>query len=631
MLLVMMLLAALHVSAAVPNILYANKDEVKVYKEQDKESQVLKTLKGGEKVLVEQATQDEKWAAVLCPGEGGEGQQLGWFLVENMADKMPQQYCAHEWSDWEITEEATCTQSGMQMRTCQICGAAEAVDTDLKPHTFGEWKVTKEATCKEEGERVSTCTVCGTEEKQVIEKLPHTFGEWKVTKEATCKEEGERVHTCSVCNTEEKQVIEKLPHEFETKILTEATDHSAGVKQNVCKKCGFAQDKVSFDPEGTLRRGAQGEAVRQMQQLLADQNYLNADGADGVFGGGTEVALMKFQQANGLTPDGVAWPQTLKRLQHEFGEWKVTSPLTRTKAGERTRVCKDCGFEQHETIELSPMLVYGQRGDDVRTVQQMLTDLGFDAGTCDGIYGQKLDAAFGEFAKAQKEAEEKAKAEAAAQAGAQDAAAGTADAQAGEGGAVDAGQAQEEGMPEFVAGQILPAQIDALVNAWIASAPAEAWMGKGAPESPVDLALTITPSQNAAAELQDGIVTYTWSLTNLGAENCYFTTLLLNFGEKEDADAASADTAAAEGTVVDGVEVTSEAGAAQEAEKKEPDFRKDNIVVVLDGAELKANGGNSVSGSFKVSKDWGGDIQKVFFSALGASETTGAKWLSNVQ
>ena len=62
-------------------------------------------------------------------------------------------------------------------------------------------------------------------------------------------------------------------------------------------------------------------------------------------------------------------------------------------------------------------------------------------------------------------------------------------------------------------------------------------------------------------------MTYNWSLTNLGTEKATFTALLLTFGE--------------------------------------PDFRQEDLVMVLDGVELKPGAGNSASGSFNVDADWG--------------------------
>ena len=36
--------------------------------------------------------------------------------------------------------------------------------------------------------------------------------------------------------------------------------------------------------------------------------------ADGIFGRGTERALVRWQESNGLTADGIAGPQTLNTL-----------------------------------------------------------------------------------------------------------------------------------------------------------------------------------------------------------------------------------------------------------------------------------------------------------------------------
>lgn len=56
-----------------------------------------------------------------------------------------------------------------------------------------------------------------------------------------------------------------------------------------------------------LRKGSKGDLVKKMQAALGI-------GADGDFGQGTENALKKWQDRNGLTPDGVAGPKTLAKL-----------------------------------------------------------------------------------------------------------------------------------------------------------------------------------------------------------------------------------------------------------------------------------------------------------------------------
>jgi putative chitinase len=56
-----------------------------------------------------------------------------------------------------------------------------------------------------------------------------------------------------------------------------------------------------------LRKGSKGDLVKKLQAALGI-------GADGDFGQGTENALKKWQDRNGLTADGVAGPKTLAKL-----------------------------------------------------------------------------------------------------------------------------------------------------------------------------------------------------------------------------------------------------------------------------------------------------------------------------
>src|SRR5687768_13812887 len=64
-----------------------------------------------------------------------------------------------------------------------------------------------------------------------------------------------------------------------------------------------------------LSQGANGEDVRQLQIRIAGYpGYGAVLGLDGDFGPATRAALVRFQQAYGLTADGVAGPQTYTRL-----------------------------------------------------------------------------------------------------------------------------------------------------------------------------------------------------------------------------------------------------------------------------------------------------------------------------
>ena len=64
-----------------------------------------------------------------------------------------------------------------------------------------------------------------------------------------------------------------------------------------------------------VRRGSHGQAVRAVQDMLSLLDFKTK--TDSVFGAGTERVLKSFQQARGLTVDGVAGPETWSALVME--------------------------------------------------------------------------------------------------------------------------------------------------------------------------------------------------------------------------------------------------------------------------------------------------------------------------
>ena len=64
----------------------------------------------------------------------------------------------------------------------------------------------------------------------------------------------------------------------------------------------------------TLKRGSAGPEVTALQKRLKDLGF-DPGGIDGIFGGGTEAAVIKFQQDNGLDADGKVGPNTRAALK----------------------------------------------------------------------------------------------------------------------------------------------------------------------------------------------------------------------------------------------------------------------------------------------------------------------------
>lgn len=65
----------------------------------------------------------------------------------------------------------------------------------------------------------------------------------------------------------------------------------------------------------TLAEGSSGEDVRQLQIRVSGYPGYNAVlGLDGAFGPATKSAVIRFQQAYGLSADGIAGPQTFNQI-----------------------------------------------------------------------------------------------------------------------------------------------------------------------------------------------------------------------------------------------------------------------------------------------------------------------------
>lgn len=64
-----------------------------------------------------------------------------------------------------------------------------------------------------------------------------------------------------------------------------------------------------------LTYGSRGEDVRKLQQALQGAGYdIGSTGADGIYGSNTQAAVRRYQQANGLSVDGIAGDLTQGKL-----------------------------------------------------------------------------------------------------------------------------------------------------------------------------------------------------------------------------------------------------------------------------------------------------------------------------
>jgi N-acetylmuramoyl-L-alanine amidase len=116
-------------------------------------------------------------------------------------------------------------------------------------------------------------------------------------------------------------------------------------------------------------KGDSGNVTIQIVNILNRLGLLTTQPT--LFDEKVENAVRAFQQSRGLTVNGVVNSATLQAL--EEARWKL---------GDRS-------------LYLQSTLI--MRGDDVATLQSRLTDMGFDCGRVDGVFGLRTENAVKEF------------------------------------------------------------------------------------------------------------------------------------------------------------------------------------------------------------------------------------------
>ena len=76
--------------------------------------------------------------------------------------------CDHEWGEWVVTTDPTCTAKGEETRTCGKCSNTETREVAALGHNYGAWYVVTPATATTEGLKRRDCARCDAYETDVI-------------------------------------------------------------------------------------------------------------------------------------------------------------------------------------------------------------------------------------------------------------------------------------------------------------------------------------------------------------------------------------------------------------------------------------------------------------------------------
>ena len=244
-------------------------------------------------------------------------------------------------------DPATCTKKGIIHYVCKDCGKkvrdndpdAPALGHDWKnqdgtcsrcneqhTHDWGEWKTTTPADCTTEGEEVRQCNTCGFEETKKLEKTAHQWGEWNITTEPSCTTEGEEVRQCKNCQETETKKLDKTAH------VTEIV----GAKESTCTTAGYSGDEVCKHCHAVIKIGHK-LALAQHQW----GEWKTTTPASCTHEGEETRQCSVCQETE---------TRKLKKTGHDWSEWKTTTKPSCTHEGEETRQCKNCQGTESRTL-----------------------------------------------------------------------------------------------------------------------------------------------------------------------------------------------------------------------------------------------------------------------------------------
>lgn len=196
-------------------------------------------------------------------------------------------------------------------------------------HDFEQVKVSL-ATCTEDGYYLLECRQCGLNHREITGKaFGHRWGEAEDVFPAGCTEDGYASYTCEECGQPRTVTAPALGHSW--------TDVGAS-RAATCEQDGEMRTRCS-------RCGMTGT-------------------------------------------------RALPRKNHAYGAWRVVQEATDHSSGKRVRSCSQCGKSEQTGFYPDGTLYPGvNQPEDVRALQQKLTDLGLFSDSTDGEYGSSTQEA----------------------------------------------------------------------------------------------------------------------------------------------------------------------------------------------------------------------------------------------
>ena len=230
----------------------------------------------------------------------------------------PTEAKGHEMTEWMSVLEATCLESGTEMKDCLMCDYYETREVEALGHEYEEKIVNPD--CVNDGYTEHSCIRCDESYiDTIVESNGHGYGEWIVELEATCLEEGRQKRICTGCSEEEIEVLPKIDHKA---VIDEAVE-------STCTELGWTE----------------GAHCEMCQSVLVEQEVTEALGHDEI-----EEVIEPTCSTVGYTLhtcsrcDFEKMDSYVPMVEHTFGKWEIIEAPTLEKEGAERRECTKCEF-----------------------------------------------------------------------------------------------------------------------------------------------------------------------------------------------------------------------------------------------------------------------------------------------
>lgn len=268
---------------------------------------------------------------------------------------------------------ATCEKGELEVEKCSICGETKETQiSDPLGHDYGEWKITKDPTCTKYGVKKRYCKRCNEFDLDVIDPTGHQHTKLIDQKPATCEEKGYSGDVyCEDCRIiiQDGTEIAATGHDWDDgKITKEPTQTATGIKTYTCKTCKKTKEetipmlKGHHWDQGTITKQPtcieQGEKTYKCTDEDCNETYTESIPATGHKN--TRVINQKDAtcESEGYTGDTfcddckhvIKAGKTISPTGHDWNEGTLKKAPTCESEGIKEYTCKTCGKTKEEPV-----------------------------------------------------------------------------------------------------------------------------------------------------------------------------------------------------------------------------------------------------------------------------------------